>query len=52
MPQKSKDILDRIRVKPDFSARGFSAADYGTDLDYGYVEKDKKFLFPPLLIED
>jgi methionyl-tRNA synthetase len=53
MPQKATELLDHIGVHPDArSARGFASAVYGADVEYGRVEKTKKRLFPPLLIED
>lgn len=55
MPQKSPEILDRIGVSQDASKRGFAAAKYGADYEYGLVEKPvdrRQFLFPPLMVED
>jgi methionyl-tRNA synthetase len=55
MPEKSSEILDRISVSRDPSARGFAAAKYGADYEYGLIEKPaekREFLFPPLLVED
>lgn len=54
MPEKSAELLDLLRVDAaDRSKRRFSAASYGADLDYGRdVEKTKKILFPPLIVED
>lgn len=55
MPQKSSELLNRIGVSQDASKRGFAAAKYGADYEYGLVEKpvDKRqFLFPPLMVEN
>lgn len=55
MPQKSSELLDRIGVSRDLSARGFAAAKYGADYEYGLVEnpaEKRQFLFPPLMVED
>ncbi|KUL86164.1 hypothetical protein ZTR_07691 [Talaromyces verruculosus] len=55
MPQKSCEILDRIGVSQDASKRGFAAAKYGADHEYGVVENPvdrRQFLFPPLMVED
>ncbi|KAI7969865.1 hypothetical protein EIK77_006813 [Talaromyces pinophilus] len=55
MPQKSSEILDRIGVSQDATKRGFAAAKYGADYEYGVVENPvdrRQFLFPPLMVED
>ncbi|KAF9888724.1 methionyl-tRNA synthetase [Aspergillus nanangensis] len=52
MPTKSKELLDLLRVdNSDPSKRSFSAAAFGSDLDYGEGVK-KKILFPQLIVED
>jgi methionyl-tRNA synthetase len=52
MPGKSQELLELLRVDTSNpSKRAFSAAVYGSDMDYGQgVRKD--ILFPPLLTEE
>ncbi|EED15227.1 methionyl-tRNA synthetase, putative [Talaromyces stipitatus ATCC 10500] len=54
VPQKASEVLDRIGVRQDAVARGFGAAQYGADYEYGHAPKvDKReLLFPPLMVED
>ncbi|KAL1965938.1 hypothetical protein VTN77DRAFT_5071 [Rasamsonia byssochlamydoides] len=54
MPEKSAELLDLLRVDAAHrSKRSFSVASYGGDYEYGKdVEKSKKILFPPLIVED
>lgn len=54
VPQSASEILDRIGVRQEAAARGFAAASYGADYEYGQVAKvDKRdLLFPPLMVED
>lgn len=52
MPDKSRELLDLLRVDTSNPAkRAFSATVYGSDPDYG-EDIRKGMLFPPLLTEE
>lgn len=52
MPTKAQELLEMLKVDTsDPAKRDFSAASYGSDPDYGDMP-EKKFLFPPLIIEE
>lgn len=52
MPGKSQELLEQLRVDTSNpTKRAFSAAVYGSDMDYGEGVR-KGILFPPLLTEE